>query len=140
MLTRETEDLASRLQHYNLERLVQEQRLASKNKLHRLSEDAFEATRPKLLTNYVCELEVWTDVSVDPSLVTPSPQLDAQLFSVWREIVSRTVACGGNNIQAHSRRRTFSDQTSSSTQNRSAGGWLNLRRLRSSSFSTYTNS
>jgi len=131
-----TDDLTQRLEQYNLERLVQGKRFASKNKV--LNDDEFEVPRPKLLTNYVCELEVWTDVSADPATITPSPQLDAQMFSVWRDIVSRTVACGGSNTQTTRRRRTYSDQTSqSSGQQPRQSLW---GRIRSSSFSNYTNS
>jgi len=50
----------------------------------------------KKVSNYVCELDEWSDLSVDPSSMEPCPELDTGLLSIWKEIVTRTAACGGD--------------------------------------------
>jgi len=57
----------------------------------------------KKVSNYQCELEPWSDLSVDPSSMESCPELDTALLSIWKEIVTRTTACGGSR-----RKRNFS--------------------------------
>ena len=57
----------------------------------------------KKVSNYQCELEPWSDLSMDPSSMKSCPELDTALLSIWKEIVTRTAACGGAR-----RKRNFS--------------------------------
>jgi len=57
----------------------------------------------KKVSNYLCELEPWSDLSMDPSSMESCPELDTGLLSIWKEIVTRTAACGGDR-----RKRNFS--------------------------------
>jgi len=57
----------------------------------------------KKVSNYLCELEPWSDLSVDPASMESCPELDTALLSIWKEIVTRTAACGGDR-----RKRNFS--------------------------------
>lgn len=100
-----------RLHEYDLEYLVEEQRHqnhASARRRHPTSPESGSNT--KLIVNYCCELEPWSDESLDPSSVQPSTDLDAKLLSLWRDIVRRTAACGGSDR----RKRLYSASNSHS--------------------------
>lgn len=70
----------------------------------------------KKVSNYLCELEPWSDLSVDPASMESCPELDTALLSIWKEIVTRTAACGGDR-----RKRNFSSVSSSKSAGKFVG-------------------
>ena len=96
-----------RLHEYNLEHLVEEQRHQSQTRRRHLTAPE-SCSNTKLIINYCCELETWSDESIDP--VQPMTELDTELLALWRDIVARTAACGG----AHRRKKVFSASQSKS--------------------------
>ena len=124
------ESKLKRLHEYDLEHLVEERRLQNRASTRRRHPTAPEScSNTKLIVNYCCELEPWSDESLDPSSVQPSADLDTKLLSLWRDIVSRTVACGGSDRQ----KRVFSPSNSNSVF-RCLPFRFHYSRLRSHSF------
>ena len=122
-----------RLHEYDLEHLVEEQKQLARSPGRRRHPTAPEpCTNTKLIVNYCCELEPWSDESVNPASVQPSTDLDTKLLALWRDIVSRTAACGAS----ERRKRVFSATTSSNTNRvlRCLPFHFNYSRLRSHSF------
>lgn len=118
-----------RLQEYDLGLKVEEQRQLNRSSRRKRHPTAPETSNTKVIINYCCELEPWSDESVDPSSIAPSPHLDTQLLSLWREIVTRTAASSGS-----SRKRAFSTTTASRPISRCLPFPFPYSRLRSQSF------
>ncbi|XP_076805029.1 uncharacterized protein LOC143448946 [Clavelina lepadiformis] len=128
---KEMVDKLARLHEYSLQHLVSERRtLGNSNRRARLPSMPEVGPIPKVVINYSCELEPWSDESMNPSLVKPSPDRDTQLLSLWREIVSRTAPCGG----ADRRKRAYSATASSRPMCRCLPFRIDYSRLRSASF------
>uniref|UniRef100_H2ZHW4 Uncharacterized protein n=1 Tax=Ciona savignyi TaxID=51511 RepID=H2ZHW4_CIOSA len=118
------------LHDYSLEHVLNERRVFSHtSRRSRLAPVPEVVAGAKIVTNYRCELEPWSDESVNPSEVKSSPDRDANLLGVWREIVSRTAACSGN---ADRRKRAYS--ASSRPMCRCLPFRFDYMRLRSASF------
>ena len=89
------EEKLKRLSDYDLDEFVEKHRQSHhtpSRRQHRLTADVKPTT--KLIVNYCCELEPWSDESVNPNDMKSSDSLDANLLSLWREIVSRTAPGG----------------------------------------------
>lgn len=85
---------------------------------------------PRKVCNYRCELEPFSDESANPTSVEPSLEKDTQLLTVWRDIISRTTACGGD-----MRKRAYSTPSSARPQMCSCLPFrFDYKRLRSGSF------
>lgn len=100
-------EMREHLTDYNMENVVHDQcQLSHRGRLPPLPE---VAASTKLVDNYRCELEPWSDESMNPSSVRPLPEKDSQLLAVWRDIISRTAACNSdrrkraNSTSSHSR-------------------------------------
>jgi len=76
---------------------------SNKNTTDRNNNNQQSHFKVKKVSNYICELEPWSDLSVDPASMESCPELDTALLSIWKEIVTRTAACGGDR-----RKRNFS--------------------------------
>lgn len=91
----EKEAKLKRLNEYNLECFVRKQRQSSRSssrKHHHSSSDV--QTNTKLVVNYCCELEPWSDESANPNDMKSSDILDVNLLGLWREIVTKTAPGG----------------------------------------------
>nr|XP_018669621.1 uncharacterized protein LOC100175113 [Ciona intestinalis]XP_018669623.1 uncharacterized protein LOC100175113 [Ciona intestinalis] len=118
------------LHDYSLEHVVTERRDSARaSRRSRLATVPEVVASAKVVDNYRCELEPWSDESANPSMVKSSPDRDALLLSVWREIVSRTAACAGNSDR---RKRAYS--ASSRPMCRCLPFKFDYMRLRSASF------
>lgn len=121
--------------HYNLEYTRLEMELQSLSKrqqkiFDRSPKEDWPICKARFVNNYRCELEPWNDEPLDPSAVLTCQDRDATFLAIWREIVSRTAACGGSNP----RKRAYSSASASRPLSRCLPFRIDYMRLRSASF------
>jgi len=98
---------SNQLNEYNLELLRCQRRQTASDDTAAAALKQVCGRRPVLLVdNYKCELEPFSDESLNPSEVQPCPERDARLLQVWKEIIQSTAACGANGNDW--RKRTYS--------------------------------
>nr|CAB3260326.1 uncharacterized protein LOC100175113 [Phallusia mammillata] len=122
--------LHDRLHEYSLENLITTQSFQQRPRRRRLPPVPEVVASTKLVDNYKCELEPWSDESANPSSMCSSPERDSQLLAVWREIISRTATCSGGDR----RKRAYSAGAQSRPMCRCLPFRLDYMRLRSASF------
>lgn len=84
----------------------------------------------RVVDNYRCELDSWSDESANPTQVHSSTERDSSLLAIWRDIIQRTTACGG----VDKRKRAYSSPNSNRGFCKCLPFRFDYKRLRSGSF------
>lgn len=95
---------SEKLNEYNLELLRCQRRQTSSDDTAATLKSVCGRRPVMVVDNYKCELEPFSDESLNPSEVQPCPERDSRLLSIWKEIIQSTAACGGGDW----RKRTYS--------------------------------